>query len=110
MERKYPPKIFWISVLTNCLFRFFYLFWPGLILSLVGIWVRPCLWAGFALIALTLIVSVIDQLRIRKALLTSTHPDVTELMDILSGPEGIRGVKTWADKRITPDLPGEEEA
>lgn len=89
MERKYPAKMFWFFVLTNFLFHFFYLSIPGIVLCVVGIWVKSCLWAGLALLLLDLILSIIEQMRIRKAALTSTHPDVRELMDAFCGPGGM---------------------
>ena len=49
MERKYPTKMFWFFVLTNFLFHFFYLSVPGIILCIVGIWVKDCLWIGLAI-------------------------------------------------------------
>ena len=68
MERKYPPKMFWTFVITNFLFHFFYLSIPGVVLCVVGIWIKPCLWIGLAILGLDVILSVIEQLRIRKLL------------------------------------------
>ncbi len=112
MERKYPTKMFWFFVLTNFLFHFFYLSLPGMILCFIGIWVKSCLKIGLVILFIDLILSIIEQMRIRKAALTSTHPDVMELMDVLNGPEGIHGVKEWTDKRIaesTPVEPSDED-
>lgn len=111
MERKYPAKLFWFFVLTNFLFHFFYLSVPGFLLCFVGIWSPACLKVGLAILAVDLILSIWEQTRIVRAVETSTHPDVVELMDILSGPEGLRGVKTWADKRIgeTPPIDPDSE-
>ena len=46
MEREYPQKMFWLFVLTNFLFHFFYLSVPGIILCIVGIWIKTCLYIG----------------------------------------------------------------
>lgn len=40
MEREYPQKMFWLFVLTNFLFHFFYLSVPGIIFCIVGIWIN----------------------------------------------------------------------
>ena len=40
MKREYPQKMFWLFVLTNFLFHFFYLSVPGIILCIVGIWIK----------------------------------------------------------------------
>ena len=46
MKRKYPAKMFLLFVLTNFLFRFFYLFIPGTVLCVVGIWSQTYLYVG----------------------------------------------------------------
>ena len=69
MERKYPQNWFWAFVLTNFIFHYFYLFVPGVLLCLVGIWVRTCLWIGVGVLALDGALSILDQLRIRKTAL-----------------------------------------
>ncbi len=100
MERRYPAKMFWFSVLTNFLFRFFYLSLPGFLLCIVGIWVKSCLRIGLAILLLDLILSIVEQMRIRKALLTSTNPDVAELVDALCGPGGLEDFGKVLDERI----------
>lgn len=101
MERKYPANMFWLFVLTNFLFHFFYLSVPGILLCIVGIWVRACLWIGLALLGLDVILSIIEQLQIRKAALTqSDNPEFNELMDAFCGPEGMDGFRKVLDQKI----------
>ena len=101
MERKYPTKMFWLFVLTNFLFHFFYLSIPGIILCVVGIWVKPCLWIGVTVLGLDAILSIIEQLRIRKAAVShSDNPEFNELMDAFCGPDGIDAVRRVLDEKI----------
>ena len=101
MERKYPIKMFWIFVLTNFLFHFFYLSIPGIILCIIGIWVKPCLWIGLAILGLDVILSIIEQLRIRKAAITpSDNPAFNELMDAFCSPGGLEAVGKVLDEKI----------
>ena len=112
MKRKYPAKFFWLFVLTNFLFHFFYLSIPGIILCIVGIWVRICLWIGLAILGLDFILSIIEQLRIRKAAITpSNNPELNELMDAFCGPDGLNAVGKIVDKKIksTPPVDSQEE-
>lgn len=89
MERKYPAKTFWRFVVINFVLHFFYLFVPGIILSVVGIWVKACLWIGLVILGLDLILSIIEQLGIRKAAIShSENQDFNELMDALYGSGG----------------------
>ena len=114
MERKYPPKMFWLFVLTNFLFHFFYLFVPGMILCTVGIWVKSCLWIGLAILGLDVILSILEQVRIRKAALTrSDHPEFNEFMDAFCGADGLDGVRKIVDEKIASESvakPDEEES
>ena len=110
MKRKYPAKMFWFFVLTNFLFHFFYLSLPGIILCIVGIWIRSCLWIGLAILLLDLILSIIEQLRIRKAAITtSDNPDFNAFMDAFCGPEGLAAVKKLADEKIAASHPIEPD-
>ena len=109
MERKYPAKLFCFFVITNFLFRFFYLSISGIILSIVGIWVKPCLWIGLAVFGLDLILSIIEQLRIRKAVMTpSDNPEFNELMDDFYGTDGFEAVKQFEEENPNIDHIDEE--
>ena len=110
MERKYPAGMFWFFVLMNFLFHFLYLSVPGIILCFVGILVKPCLWIGLAILGLDAILSIIDQLRIRKTVLTpSGNPEFDKMMDECYGPEGLDAIKKMirernnAENGIDPD-------
>ena len=82
MKRKYPAKMFLLFVLTNFLFRFFYLFIPGTVLCVVGIWSQTYLYVGLAVLGLDLILSIVEQVRIRNAAVgQSENPDFNEMMD-----------------------------
>ena len=109
MERKYPAKLFCFFVITNFLFRFFYLSIPGIILSIVGIWVKPCLWIGLAVFGLDLILSIIEQLRIRKVVMTpSDNLEFNELMDDFYGTDRFEAVKQFEEENPNIDHIDEE--
>ena len=112
MERKYPTKMFWLFVLTNFLLHFFYLSIPGIILCIVGIWAKPCLWIGLAILGLDVILSIIEQLRIRKAAVTpSDNPEFNELMDAFCSPDGLEAVRRIVDAKIeaAPPVKSQED-
>ena len=110
MERKYPTKMFWLFVLTSFLFHYFYLSIPGIILCIIGIWVKSCLWIGLAILGLDVILSIIEQLRIRKAAVTpSDNPEFNELMDAFCGPDGPEAVRKIVDAKIGATLPVEPQ-
>lgn len=93
MERKYPPKLFLLFVLTNFTAHFFFLFFPGLLLLILGIWFPTCLWIGIGILPLGLVLSVVEQCRIRKAAISHSHsPEFNELMDAFCGPGGLKAV------------------
>ncbi len=93
MARKYPQKMFWFFVMTNFLFHFFYLSLPGGILCVAGIWNSSCLRVGLALLALDFVMSIFEQLRIRRAAISeSDNPEYNALMDAFfqEGPDAFR--------------------
>lgn len=82
MKRKYPLGLFFLMLLLNFTVRHFYLFLPGVLLSIIGIWNKSCLAIGLAVLLVDLIVSLVDQLQIRKASLEeSDNEEYNELMD-----------------------------
>lgn len=100
MERKYPQKMFWLFVLTNFLFHFFYLSISGITLCIVGIWVKPCLYTGLVILGVDLILSIIEQLRIRNAAVShSENPEFNELMDAFCSPDGLQAVRKVLDEK-----------
>lgn len=111
MERKYPQNWFWAFVFTNFLFHYFYLFVPGVLLCLVGIWVRTCLWIGAGVLVLDGALSILDQLRIRKTALTkSDNPEFNQLMDAFCGEGGLQAFgKVLEEKAGTSQTAGETE-
>ncbi len=112
MERKYPTKMFLFFILTNFVFHFFYLFVPGIILCVVGIWAKTCLWIGLAILGLDLILSIIEQLSLRKAAVTpSDNPEFDELMDAFCSPGGLDALKNVLDEKIksTPPVKPQED-
>jgi hypothetical protein len=112
MKRRYPAKLFYWGILTNFLFHFIWLSVPGLILCLIGIWSRFCLRLGLGILVLDLILSIVEQLRIRKAALTpSNNPEFNQLMEALTGPGGLEAFGKVIDEKIknTPPVELTEE-
>ena len=103
--------MFWFFVMTNFLLHFFYLSVPGIILCFLGIWRKPCLYLGAAVQALDLILSFIEQMRIRKAVAAqSDNPEFNELMDASCEPGGMEAVgRVLEEKKKGKAYPEEKE-
>ena len=110
-ERKYPFSLFLIGFITNIVFHFFWLFIPSIILLIIGAFVDWCLYAGLALLVIDIIASFIEQMRIRKAMLSdSDNEQFSQFQDALSKDgnvfENIRGfvesaIEDYADDEET---------
>ena len=84
-ERRYPFSLFLIGFITNILFHFFWLFIPSVILLIVGIWVDWCLYAGLALLGIDIILSFVEQLKIRQTMLSdSDNEQFSQFQDAVS--------------------------
>ena len=115
MNRKYPLKMFLLGVAMNFFLRYFFLFLPGLIFCLIGIGNKTCLAIGLAFWLLDLILSLVEQFRIRKAALSeSDNPEFNEIMDALYGSNDPHAIQDWVAEKIqnNPDYSAfqEEEA
>lgn len=84
-ERRYSLSLFLIGFITNILFRFFWLFILSVILLIVGIFVDWCLYVGLVLLAIDIIASFIEQMRIRQAMLSdSDNEQFRKIQDAVS--------------------------
>lgn len=101
MNRKYTLKQFLLGLVLSFVIFHFYLFIPGVILCLVGIAVKQCLYIGLALLTFDLIISVISQLQIRNTILSdSDNPEFNELMDAYCDPDDPDALKDKIDEKI----------
>lgn len=101
MNRKYTLKQFLLGLVINVVIFHFYLFIPGVILCLIGIAVKHCLYIGIALLIFDLIISFISQLKIRKTILSdSDDPEFNDLMDAYCDPDDPDAFKEKIDEKI----------
>lgn len=114
MKRKYPLKMFLFGLCLNFFIRYALLFLPGFLLCIIGIWSKKCLAIGLALWLVDLVASFVEQLRIRKTVLSeSDNPEFNEIMDACFDPDDPKSVIHWVEERINdPDYATflEEEA
>lgn len=104
MNRKYPLKMFLFGLLLNFFIRYALLFLPGLILCMIGIWSEKCLAIGLAMWLVDLVLSVAQQLRVRKTVLSeSDNPEFNEIMDACFDPDDPKSVIHWVEERIQND-------
>lgn len=73
-KEKYNGGLFFAGFLMNLL-KEFPLTVPALILCIVGIWVRPCLYIGIGLFAAAAAIALIIQLRYKRTVEKSEDPD-----------------------------------
>ena len=84
-SRKYPFSLFLIGWITDILFRFFWLFLPAVLLILIGIASKTCLYIGVGLLLLDILLSLIDQLLLCQTCLhDSDNPDFQAFQDAIS--------------------------
>lgn len=100
MEKKYPKDLFWIGFITNIFGRFFFLFFPTVVLLIIGIWNKTCLVIGVFLLLIDVIVSFIEQIRIRKATLESNNPNFDEFQEAILSDNWRDNIKDIVDEKI----------
>lgn len=102
-KRDYSNSLFWSGFFLNIIKRF-YITIPAIILLIIGIWFKPCLYIGIALAVIVLVLSLIEQLSIKKAFQTSDNPNFEEFADASSSDnwneEVIKLVNEKAKKEI----------
>lgn len=117
-QRKYPTQLFVVGFIMNVLLRFIWLFLPSVILMIIGIFVRPCLYVGLGVLAVDVIVSLIAQIRICSAYLSeSDNPDFQAFQEALSNDgswkdnvmEFVNGRIADPDNQVTENNTNQDE-
>ncbi len=98
--KKYPISLFIGGFVLNAVVKFFYLFLPALILIVIGIWVKVCLFIGLALMVTDFIVSLIYQLLLRKSALESDDGEFSQFQDAMFSPDWKDNVKNAVEEKI----------
>ena len=98
-DNKYPVSLFVIGVLMN-LTKNFFLFLPSIILLIVGIWVKWCLFVGVALLLLDVIISLIEQIQIRNATINSDNPNFKEWQDAILSSDWKNNIMDLTESKI----------
>ncbi|MBP3391354.1 MAG: hypothetical protein J6L76_01030 [Clostridia bacterium] len=98
-DNKYPVSLFVIGVLMN-LTKNFFLFLPSIILLIVGVWVKWCLFVGVALLLLDMIISLIEQIIIRNATINSDNPNFKEWQDAILSSDWKNNIMDLTESKI----------
>lgn len=84
-ERKYPLSLFVAGFLMNMITHFFVLFALAIIFIIVGFFVGLCTEVGLILLLLDVVLSLVEQLKIRRTILEdSDDPNFREFQDIFA--------------------------
>ncbi len=110
-ERKYPLSLFITGVLTNMVFHFFWLFIPCVIVFVLSFFFKSLSSVGLLILAIDLILSLIEQLKIRKAFLTdSDNPDFKSFQDALSKDgDWTKNIKDFVESKIEENTENEDD-
>lgn len=98
-DKRYPISLFVTGVLLN-LIKNFLLLIPSAILLIIGIWVQWCLFAGLGLLLIDVILSFVEQLRIRNTTLNSDDPNFDEWQDAILSPDWKDNVKNLTESKL----------
>ena len=100
MKTKYPAALFILGLIEDLFIRYFFLSIPAIILLIIGIWVKPCLYVGLGLVLLALVLCIIERLKIKKAMETeSDNPDFRNFQQIISAHGWKEGAKMFVEKQ-----------
>lgn len=111
-KRRYPKILFIIGLIANILFHYFWLFIPSIIFLIIGIFNRPFTYFGLALFGLDLLLSFVEQCKIRRTFLSANdHPDFQAFQQaVTSEGDWLKNVQDLLNSRIqSNDTKSEDE-
>lgn len=109
MKKKYPVSLFMIGFISNIIGRFFFLFFPAVILIIIGIWVKACLIIGLGLLGLDIVLSFGEQLILRNATLNSDNLNFTEFQDAILSKDWRNNIKNLVEDKISNNQDNDEQ-
>lgn len=74
MKGKYPIELFVFGFILD-LIKNFYLLAPGIILTIIGVWNKTCLYIGLSLLIIDIIIPFVEQLQKKRTCETDDSPN-----------------------------------
>ena len=109
MNKKYPLSLFLIGFVMNIFGRFFFLFLPALIFLIGGIWNKVSFYIGAILLIFDVVLSFIEQLKIRSTTLNSDDPNFKEFQEAILSPDWKNNIKEIVEDKIEDENDTSEE-
>lgn len=95
-KNKYPASLFIGGLFLNLL-RYFWLLIPAILLLVVGIFIRVCLYIGMCGLILALVLSFVEQLRMRSVVL---HLSDQEWKDAILSKNWAKNILSLTEEKI----------
>lgn len=95
-------SLFILGFLMNII-KNYLLFLPGVILCIIGLWSRNCLIIGFCLLGIDIILSFIEQTRIKNTVENSEDPNFAPFAKAMMADDWRREIQKLVDERINID-------
>ena len=103
--KKYPQKLFWLGVFMNLIKQFF-LTVSGIVLLIVGIWNKPCLYIGVFVLLIDIIIAIVTQIQYKKEMETpSDNPDFQAMQDAVLSDNWRNHIIQMVEEKITENEP-----
>lgn len=109
MKEKYPVNLFMIGFISNIIGRFFFLFFPAVILIIIGIWVKACLIIGLGLLGLDIVLSFGEQLILRNVTLNSDNPNFKEVQDAILSEDWKNNIMNIVEDKTSNNQDNDEQ-
>ena len=108
-SRTYPFKLFLAGFLLNLFIKFFFIFLLGVLLLIIGIWVKICVYIGAFLFLTDILLSLFDQMKSRKTVLKNNDPNFEEFQNAVLSPDWENNVKDFVKTKISRHQESTEE-
>lgn len=94
-----------IGLIINIVLRFIGLFIPSICLLVIGIFIKPCLYIGLILFIIDVIISLIEQFRIRKTFLADSEDSEFQKfqVSVSKGKNWKNNVMDFVEEKIKED-------
>lgn len=100
--KKYNEQLFWSGFLLN-IFRKALLILVAIVLGIVGIWIKPCLYCALGIIVIVLIWSFVQQLIIKHTVENSDNPNFTPFANAMMSDNWREEIENLVENKADKD-------
>lgn len=108
-EQNVSFQVFFSWISSEFIYKIFFIFLLGVLVLIIGIWVKICVYIGAFLFLTDVLLSLFEQMKSRKTVLKNNDPNFEEFQNAVLSPDWENNVKDFVKTKISGHQESTEE-